>query len=588
MSVDVLLTVAVLVVLVVALAREAAPPAAVILGGLIALVLGGVIPAGEAFVGFSNSATVTIAGLFVVARALQEHAGIERGLARLLGSGRAGRASLARLVVPVVPASAVMANTPLVAALAPMVRTWAERHGRAPSQYLMPLSFAAILGGVITTIGTSTTLVVSGLVEESLGRGLGFLEVTPMGLPVAVGGTAVLLLLAPRALPDRRGIEAEVAAHERDYTFRMLVEPGGPLDGSTVRGAGLRNLESVFLARIDRDGHDIAPVGPDQLLEGGDLLTFVGRVEAVTGMQDRAGLVHTERPQTQLLDGDTAGHRFYDAVIGRDSYLAGRSLKEASFRGRYGGVVLAVHRAGERVAGKLGEVRLQPGDALLIQSDVAFTQRWAGPGDFALIAPLDDEDPEPSPRRRLVLVTALGMVGLAASGLVAILPAVLGACAVLLGTGTLAFHEARDALDLDVLLIVAGAIGIGAAVQAGGLAGVVGDGIAAVAAGGGPAVALATLVVGTLILTELITNVAAAALMVPLALSIAPAAGADPRTLAVAVAVAASASFLTPIGYQTNTMVYGLGGYHFGDYWRLGLPITLVVVAVTTTVGVLL
>lgn len=578
MSLQIVVAGVVLVVLVVVLAWEAAPPSGAVLGALVALVLTGVVGPREAFVGFSSPATLTIAGLFVVARAVQEHSGIDHALARLLGRGERDRRVLTRLALPVVPLSAVMGNTPLVAAAAPVIRRWAERHGRAPSLYLMPLSFTAILGGLLTLIGTSTTLVVSGLVEESLGRGFSFLEITPVGLPVALLGTALIVLLAPRILPDRRSVEQEVAAHERDYTVRMRVEPAGPLDGATVREAGLRNLENLFLARVERGDHEIAPVGPDHLLEGGDEVVFVGRVEAVADVGGRPGLVHTERPQARLLAG--AEHRFYEAVVGRDGVLAGRTLKEVSFRGRYRAAVLAIHRAGERVVGKLGQVRLEAGDALLLQADEDFGERWRTPGDFALVAPLAEGPREVSPRRGLVLATGLAMVGVTALGIVEILPAVLGACVVLVGTGTLAFHEALDALDTDVLLIVAGAIGIGAAVQSSGLAGVAADGIARVASVGGAVGALAAIMVGSLILTEMITNVAAAALMTPIALQVAESAGAEPRAFALAVAVAASASFLTPIGYQTNTMVYGLGGYRFGDYWRLGLPITVVVVAV--------
>jgi len=578
-AIDAWLTLAVLAVLVLVLVREMAPPAVSILGALVTLVLLDVVTPAQAFVGFSSTATITIAGLFVVAGALNEHAHIEALLGRVLGDGSDERASLARLVAPSAGLSAVMANTPLVAAFAPAVRTWAERNSRPASLYLIPLSFAAILGALTTLIGTSTTLVVSGLVEESMGEALGFFEITPLGLPIAVVGSVLLVLLAPHLLPDRRPVELAVAAGERDYRVQMVVEPGGPLEGATVREAGLRNLEGLFLARVHRHGREIVPVHPEEPLEGGDVLVFVGRVEDVTGMESQAGLAHAEGLQLSLLEGDR--HRSFEAVVGRDSHLVGRTLQGVSFRGRYGGVVLAIHRDGERVSGKLGALALRPGDVLLVQADRDFAERARGASAFAVVAPLGEDTTPVSQRRWLVVGVGAAMVGVAAIGLVDIAVAVLGACLALLLTRTIGFHEAKEALDIDVLLIVASAIGLGAAVERSGLAAVAADGIAEIGAIGGEVGALLAIIVGTLILTELVTNVAAAAIMVPIALSIAGEVGADPRTFALVVAVSGSASFLTPIGYQTNTIVYGLGGYHFGDYWRLGAPLTAVVIAVT-------
>ncbi|TVR33791.1 MAG: SLC13 family permease, partial [Nitriliruptor sp.] len=250
----------VLMVLLVALAREKVPPAAGMLAALLALVLAGVLDVVEGFSGFANPATLTVAGLFVVARALREHTDLEGLLTGVLRGARSERGRLLRLTAPTAGLSAAMANTPLVAAAAPVVRTWAERSGRPPSRYLMPLSFAAILGGMLTTIGTSPTLLVSGLVERETGTAFHLFEVTPVSLPVVVVALTILCLLGPRLLPDRSSSEQLVLADERAYTLPLQVETGGAVDGSTVTEAGLRELESAFLARIHRDDTDIAPV----------------------------------------------------------------------------------------------------------------------------------------------------------------------------------------------------------------------------------------------------------------------------------------------------------------------------------------
>ncbi|MBW3577838.1 MAG: SLC13 family permease [Actinobacteria bacterium] len=575
-------TLATLMVTVAVLTRELMPPAVAVLSAVVVLLLVGVVDAAQAFAGFSNPATLTVAALLVVSRAAQTTGTVERLLGHVLGADRSDRRVLRRLVPAVATSSAVIANTPIVAMLAPTLRTWAERARRPPSRFLMPLSFAAILGGLITTIGTSVTLLVSGLSDEAGVGAFGLFEITPLGLPIAVAGCAVLALLAPRVLPDRRSPHEQLAEHGRDYTFAMQVEPGGVLDGRDVRSAGLRSLAGVYLVRIERDGHEIAPVAPDAVLYGGDVLTFVGQVDHVRDLRALPGLKSAEEGHVDLLD--EHDHRLFEVVVGAASRAAGRTPKEISFRGRYGAAIVAIHRAGAPVRGKLGEVRIRPGDALLLLADRDFADRWSDRRDFLLIVPVDAEPPKVDRRAWFVLIVLAAMVVAAASGALPLLHAALAAVVALLVTRVLSVPEARQALDLDLLLLIAGAIGLGGAVQASGLAGGAAEAVTGVATAVGPVGALVAVLIATLMLTELVTNAAAAALMVPVALGVAARIGSDPQAFAVVVAVGASASFLTPIGYQTNTMVHGLGGYRFGDYWRLGLPLTAVVIITTVLV----
>lgn len=578
------IAVAILVVVLAALVREIAAPAAIITGGVVLFVLAGILTPERAFAGFANPATISVAGLFIVSRTVRDHAGLAVGLRRLLGDGSHGpRATLLRLLVPVVGASAVVNNTPIVATAGPIVRDWADRHGVAATKLLIPLSFAAILGGTLTIIGTGPNLVVAGLVESSGYGSFGFFTLTPAGLPVALVGGALLVLLAPRLLPDRREQHQRHGTDGRDYTVRLGVRADGTVVDRSVEEAGLRDLPTTYLASVLRRGREIAPVAPTTVLEADDELVFVGRVSEVSELLAHPGLVEAEHRQTRRLDGD--GHGLVECVVGANSLLVGATLKDVAFRGRYGGAVVAIHRAGERLDAKLGTVELRPGDALLVLGDDGFVDRWQGRTDFAVVTALGDRpNGDTSRRHRIVtLTTVLAMIVASASGLVPVSTAVLGACAVLVATRAIGFRRALDSLDRDVLLIVAGAIGLGAGLEASGLAGAIASGVAAVADTGGPVLALAAVVLATLLLTEMITNVAAAALIVPIALDLAVRVGADPIGFAVAVALAASASFLTPIGYQTNTIVYGLGGYRFGDFWRLGLPL-----ACTTTAVVLL
>ena len=571
-------TAGVLVVLVVILVREWVPPSPALLGALVTLVLVGVAEPDDAFAGFSSAATITVAGLFVVAQGLKQHAGLDRLLARVL-SGAVGRKRLlARICVPTAAASSVIANTPLVAGLAPVVRTWADRAGVPASRLLMPLSFAAITGGVATTIGTSTTLVASGVVAERTGTPFGFLEVTPLGAPFAVVGTVALIFLAPTLLPERAG--AALRPGDKRYSFRMVVVPGGPLDGTALEDAGLRNLEDLFVAAIDpAGGIDPVPARPDARLGGGDELVVVGDIRYVRELPVQ-GLRHADEQQVAGLQAKATG--LHEVVIGPNSPLLGRTLKDLSFRGRYDAAVLAINRADARLEGKLGTVALQAGDALLLQAGPGFADRWRDSGEFAVVASLEDELTGPSDRRWLVVAVTVAMVLAAGIGVLSLLQAVLWACAALVVSRTLSIRQALESLDLEVLLIIAAAIGLGGVVETSGLADEIARGVSGLAEGSGPIIALVALLVGTTILTEVVTNVASAALMVPIGLSAAEVVGEDPRGWAIAVALTASTSFLTPIGYQTNTIVYGLGGYRFGDYWRLGLPLVVLWVVVAS------
>lgn len=571
------LTLGVLAGTVFVLSRDRYPPSAVVLAAVVFLLVAGVLTPAQAFSGFSNTAPITVAALYVVARAIDKTGALQPILAATLGSGRRARASLLRLLVPTAAVSAFINNTPLVAILAPQVRDWAERRGLSPSRFLMPVSFATILGGTITVIGTSTNLVISGLLESHGLPSIGMFEITRLGLPVAAVGLLIVVVLAPWVLPERRPARRNIQEDAREFGVQMVVVGGGPLDGKAVEQGGLRHLEGVYLVEIDRNGETIAPVSPTTVLRGGDRLTFVGRADLVLDLQSTRGLRSAEAPH--LAGFDSARHTFFEAVVGETSPLVGKTLKEAGFRGSYGGAVVAIHRAGQRVKAKLGAVRIKVGDTLLVLADPGFKERWYDRKDFLLVSRLGGSPPTSTRQAWLVGLVGVGIVLLAGTGLLPVLHASLVGAMLLVAVGVLTPGQARGAVDLDVILLIAAAFGLAAAIEVSGLADHLASGIVAVFDGFGPAGALLAVVLATLALTELITNNAAAALLFPIAVSTAAKMGEDPRPFAIAIAVAASASFLTPIGYQTNTMVYGPGGYRFGDYWRLGAPLTIAVVA---------
>ena len=570
------LTAAVVLLILIGLVVEIASPAVLTFSGVVVLLLTGVLIPEQALSGFSNPAPFTVGALFVVARAIAKTGAIRPLTQRLMGNKGSVRRPLGRLLMPVALASSLMNNIPLVAMMIPEVTAWARRRGSDVSRFLLPLSYGAIFGGILTLIGTSTNLVVSGQMEDTGLEPLGFFELGVIGLPIAVVGIFTLVAIAPRALASTRSPEATLGDESRDFALDMTVTVGGSLENVSVEDAGLRHLSGVFLAAIVRDESVIAPATPDTLLRGGDRLRFVGRVDQVLDLQAMNGLNHDSDATIRKFA--VPGANYFVAAIGTDSPLVGQTLKDSGFRSRYQAAVVALHRAGSRIEAKLGDVKLRAGDALVLITDPGFPSRWQNRRDFLVISALGDEVEPVAPGRVRTLVVLASMIVAAATGLLPILEAALAAALAMIALRVLTPSEARRSLDIEVLGVIAAAFGLAAAVQVSGLA----DVIASLLTNGfgwiGQAGVLLGIVLATVALTELVTNNAAALLMFPIAVTAAPEAGVDPRGMAVAVAIAASASFLTPLGYQTNTMVFGPGGYSVRDYVRLGTPITLLAI----------
>jgi len=566
------LTLAVVVVIVALLIAEVTNPAGILLGGVALLLVVDVIDASGALSGFGNPAPVTVAALYVVAAGIERTGLVHRLVDAVMGDAASPRGSLLRLVGPSAAASAVVNNTPIVAMAVPAVGRWSDRVERPVSGLLMPLSFAAVLGGMVTVIGTSTHIVVSGLLESAGLEPFGFFEVSKVGAPIAVLGLVVLVATAPLLLPARRSARRDID-DTREYTVELQVAAGGPIDGLTVEDAQLRHLTGVFLVQVERDDEPVGAVGPEFVLRGGDLLRFVGNARNAADVHERPGLLPVTTPGPAIPQGRMA---FFEAVIGVGSILVGQTLRDIGFRDRYHAAVLAIHRSDQRVLGKLGDTRLRVGDTMLVLAEPSFRQRWSGGGDFLMVSRLDAPDPFRTERAWHAGVVGLVTIVLAATGVVSVLEAGFVGAFGMVGFGVLTPGEARRAVDLEVIVLIAASFGVGAAIAESGLASELARVVTTAVEGSGEAVIVAGIAVLTLLLTEAVTNNGAAVLVFPVGLAIAAEAGIDPRTIALTISIAASASFLTPIGYQTNTMVWGPGGYRFSDYARLGWPLTVV------------
>ena len=582
-------------------------PDVVLITGLAALLVANVLNPAEALSGFANEGMITVGLLFVVCAGVIETGGVGWVADRLFGRPKSMRNAMLRMALPTAALSAFLNNTPVVAMLIPAVNDWAKRYRIAVSKLMIPLSYAAILGGTCTLIGTSTNLVVNGMLIRAadaqhaagqatlLPRGLGMFDIAWVGVPAALAGIAFIALGQRWLLPERMPAMGR-AADPRQYTIEMVVEAGSPLQGKSIEEAGLRHLPGLYLAEIVREGAVLPAVGPEERLRGNDHLVFVGIVDSVVDLRKIRGLAPAT-DQLFKLDAPRSERCLIEAVASSTCPVVGKTVRDGRFRSVYNAVILAVARHGERISGKIGDIVLRAGDTLLLEAHPSFLNQHRNSRDFFLVSRLENSSPPRHGKAALALAILLGMV------LVVTLSESFGAVSVSLGNhalnlgeigmfkgaliagllmvavGCCSIEQARRSIDWQVLLAIGAAFGIGLALQKTGAADAITHAIIN-AVGGSPWLSLAALYAVTLVATELITNNAAAALMFPFALATAKNLEANPVPFIIGVMMAASAGFATPIGYQTNLMVYGPGGYRFSDYLRIGVPLDILIAVI--------
>ncbi|MDN3522107.1 SLC13 family permease [Halomonas ramblicola] len=569
-----ILTLLTIVLTLATLAATRLAPDVVLMGALAFLVISGILAPAQALVGFSNPGVMTIATLYVVAAGLKETGAVQWLAHRLLGQPRRLRQAQLRVLLPASGLSAFMNNTTVVAMFIPAIQEWASRLKLPPSKLLLPLSYAAILGGTCTLIGTSTNLVVNGLLQSEQGVELAMFSLAWVGVPLVLVGGVFLYLFADRLLPDRQGA-LEQLEQAREYAVEVVVDAKGPLVGKTIADAGLRSLSHGYLADIERHGKLLTAVPPDTELQESDILVFIGAPECARELRRIHGLRPAGGDVHKL---DIAHHRrcLVEAVIGPDFAGLNQTVRESRFRSRYQAVILSISRHGKRLPGKLGDIRLQVGDTLLLETAQDFVDQYRYRKDFLLVSGLNDSTPPDFRKAPIALGVLAGMVAASASGLLSILEAALLAGGAMLVTRCVPASKARRYVDLSVLIVIAASFALGAAMTKTGAAAQIAqwllliDGLA-------PWAALALVYLMTVVFTELITNNAAAVLMFPIAVAVAEQLGVSFMPFTIAIMFAASASFMTPLGYQTNLMVLGPGGYRFTDYLRLGAPLSLLV-----------
>ncbi|MCA9055617.1 MAG: SLC13 family permease, partial [Planctomycetaceae bacterium] len=569
-------------VLMLAMVKNVAPTDLLFVGASMFFAVAGIITTEEALSGFANPGVLTVGALFVVAAGLRETGFLDYLGHHVLGRVKTAPGALLRLTGVVVPLSAFLNNTPIVAMFMPIVIDWCRRQQVSPSRLLIPLSYLTILGGTCTLIGTSTNLVVNDLMVKSGLPAMSLFELSWIGIPYAITGILYLSLFSRRLLPDRRELFEQLGESRREYLTEMQVQSGCRLAGQTVEQAGLRQLNGLFLMEIERAGKLITPVGPDEVIDTNDRLVFTGIVGSIVELERIAGLQPLDRAVEEMTAHQRRRSRMCEAVISERSPLVGKTVRDSDFRALYGAVVVAVHRSGSRLERKIGDIVLQPGDTLLLQTGPHFERAHRNDPAFYLISDLQDWRPLRRERAWIAAILLAVLIALMATELIPTVVAAMGVAVLMIALGCISASEGRNSIEWQVLLTIAAAYGVGAALENSGAARHVAELVKIGTTDLGPVGALAAIYLITSLVTELITNNAAAVLMFPFCLEIARQFGVDPRPMVIALTLAASASFMTPIGYQTNMMVYGPGGYRFSDFLRIGAPLhaILVVIAV--------
>ncbi len=578
-----------------ALAREWCSPDTLTVGCLLALVIAqglfdskSLPNAKQAFEGFGKESLISVGVLFIIVTGLMQTGAMNLLTEPFLGRPKTVLSAQIRLLLPVTTLSAFLNNTPIVAMFMPVVDDICKKSRISPSKLFMPMAFAATFGGVCSMIGTSTNLVVKAQMSQEGLPAFSMFDIAWVGLPCALGGIVYMLIFSRWLLPDRRPA-ISLSDDPRQYTVEMLVQAGGPLVNRTVEQAGLRHLPGLFLAEIERNGEVIVAVSPRERLLADDRLVFVGIVESVVDLRKMRGLVPAT-DQVFKLNAADSERCLMEAVVSNRCPIVGTNIREGRFRTRYNAAVIAVARNGQKITGKIGDIVLQPGDTLLLEAHTDFVRQQRNSNDFFLVSHVENSTPPRHDRAWIALAVLIGMIVFATmlsrdavpGGLPErdfLLPAALLASLVMIATRCCTAREALQSIDWSVLIVIGASLGIGKAIETSGLAKFAATQMVEMT-GESAWVQLAVVYFMTMVLTELVTNNAAASLMFPLALAVSRSLAVRHEPFMIVIMIAASMGFATPFGYQTNLMVYGPGGYKFSDYLRVGIPLDLLMMAI--------
>ncbi|MDD9180297.1 MULTISPECIES: SLC13 family permease [Aliivibrio] len=551
---------ALLALIIVSLLASKLKPSVIFSGAAFIAFMLGMIDLPSLAKNFTNSSLLTLVLLILSSCALEKTRLIS-WVGRHISEGRLGSV-VGKLGLSTAILSSFTNNTAVVVSLIGAIKR-NQRH--APSRLLIPLSYAAILGGTLTLIGTSTNLIINSFVEDAGLPSLSFFAPTTIGIAVLLGGLFILIPLSYLLPQYDEGHQDELP-----YFLEARVEGGSPLVGKSIAENNLRALRKLFLAEVIREGKTIVSVDPEMVLLAGDRLLFCGDIESVTTLQEINGL-------TLFGQHHLNGQNLIEVVVSQSASIRGKSIKSSKFRDRFDAVVVAIRRGHERLEGGLGKIELQAGDTLVLVPGKDFEQsKQQLKREFVIISDLDSAAKLDGDKSALVL---LGFAGVIAAELLNIFPIIKGLSVyllALLALGVINIGELRRRFPIDIVVIVGAALSIAQLMLSSGLSVQLGNMFMELFNGWGVIGALIAVYLITLVLTELITNNAAAALAFPIGYSMALGYGVDPMPFIMAVLFGASASFISPYGYQTNLLVFSVGNYTLLDYVKVGLPMSII------------
>lgn len=584
MSFDAYATLTILILTFLTLMKTRVPPAAVFLAALTAAMTLDLAPLPRLLSGFSNSGMLTVAALFVVAAGMYSTGAVSRIIDRLVGNPGTTLSAQTRILPAMAAGSAFLNNTPLVAMMIPVIRDMAKLGSLSLRQMFIPLSFASIMGGACTVIGTSTNLIIAGLAADALAGGdavPGLREITMFapawpGVPLALAGI-IFLMATSGVLLRKRSEEKEDDTPSRCYSGEFRVKKSGGLSGRKLSDTGLTGTPGLTLTSLVRDGKTL-DLDEDPELEAGDRLALTAEKEALIDLWQEDNLVPHH---SGVVSENRHDHLLAGAVISGNSAVVGRRIKalptsDSPYRFR----VVALSREGECVEDALGETRLRPNDHVILEVEESFLYHSQIERDFTMTKLLKGCYLKRTHRSLPAALITAAMVLAAAFQVMSMLNAALLAGAAMVATGCLTLRIAARSIDWETLLVIAAAIGLGAAATDSGLAGHIAD-LVVTAGGSSPWITLAAIFAGTSLMTNIITNNAAAAFMFPIALSAAQRLEVNAMPFIIVIMISASCAFISPAGYQTNLMVWEPGNYRFTDFIRMGLPLTLLAALVT-------
>lgn len=550
---------------------------------LVIFLMTNMISTEDALSGFSNEGLMTILLLFIVASAIEKHGVIEGVIYKLLGDNTSPRMALLKLLPPVGVSSGFLNNTPIVLALTPVIKDWALKRGFSPSKFLIPLSYITIIGGTLTLIGTSTNLIIHGLLISDGKEGYSFFQLAPVGIFILIVGLIYLVTIGYKLLPTHLGATEKIESETKEFLAEAEIGEDFEYSNHSVLDVTKHALKGIYIIEIIRDKRPLPEVNAYTYVEAGDRIIFSATLESIGDIKDVKGLTLRTGSELTLDDLQTDDTVLIEAVVSHRSILVGKTLKSSQFKTRYQAGVIAIHRNNKRINSKVGDIVLKPGDTLLLLAHESFLDVNRYSDDFYIVTNLTPPDKFIRNKRQgLGVLLLLGvMISFVVLGILSMLKAMLVMVVILSLLKLITPRDVVTSVQFDVILLIGSAFGVGKAITNSGLASFVAEHIVDFAKPLGIVALLTALYIITNIFTELITNSAAAVIMYPIAIEVAEMMNVHYIGMVIAVTIAASSSFITPIGYQTNLIVYGPGGYKFTDYIKVGVPLSIITMIIS-------